>query len=126
MTAAVKLSGQLILGLGIGLVLYMDPAIGDRLDIPFLKSGCPFGIAVYFFAAMVIIGTSNAVNLTDGLDGLAIGCVTIVAITYAGISYLTGQLCFQRLSAVNLYPASWRIDGFLCGDFRRRVGIPLV
>ena len=46
--------------------------------------------------AIVVIGTSNAVNLTDGMDGLAIGCVLIVSLTLAVLCYITGHLTFSN------------------------------
>jgi phospho-N-acetylmuramoyl-pentapeptide-transferase len=49
----------------------------------------------------VIVGTSNAVNLTDGLDGLAIGCASLIALTYSLISYLTGHFKFSDY--LNIY-----------------------
>lgn len=62
------------------------------LIIPFFKNFRPdLGIFFIPFAMLVIIGASNAVNLTDGLDGLAIGCTTFVAATYAVFSYVTSH-----------------------------------
>ena len=81
----------------IGFFVYSDPNVGDRLDVPFVKNLVIYLGAFYvFFVALVIVGASNAVNLTDGLDGLAIGCVSIVALTYGGFSYLTGHVQFSE------------------------------
>jgi phospho-N-acetylmuramoyl-pentapeptide-transferase len=70
------------------------PAEWNRLYIPFLKSAAVVNmgllVAVVFFG-LVITGTSNAVNLTDGLDGLAIGCSISVALTYAIFCYVGGN-----------------------------------
>jgi phospho-N-acetylmuramoyl-pentapeptide-transferase len=65
----------------------------NRLYIPFLKSAVVvnMGILTVVFFALVITGTSNAVNLTDGLDGLAIGCSISVALTYAIFCYVAGN-----------------------------------
>ncbi len=61
--------------------------------MPFLKDiSFELGIVFVLFSALVIVGSSNAVNLTDGLDGLAIGPVMTVAATYAVFSYLTGNI----------------------------------
>jgi phospho-N-acetylmuramoyl-pentapeptide-transferase len=70
----------------------------DRLSVPFLAFdkhpiAVP-GIAYVLFAATVIVGTANGVNLTDGLDGLAIGPVMISAGTYLILSYLAGATLF--------------------------------
>jgi len=64
-----------------------------RLYIPFLKSAVvvDMGVLTVLFFGLVIMGTSNAVNLTDGLDGLAIGCSISVALTYAIFCYVGGN-----------------------------------
>jgi phospho-N-acetylmuramoyl-pentapeptide-transferase len=64
-----------------------------ELGIPFVKNVRPdLGLWYIPFAMLVIVGACNAVNLTDGLDGLAIGPVMIAAGTYAVIAYVTGHL----------------------------------
>jgi phospho-N-acetylmuramoyl-pentapeptide-transferase len=65
----------------------------SRLYIPFLKSAVVvnMGVLTIIFFGLVITGTSNAVNLTDGLDGLAIGCSISVALTYAIFCYVAGN-----------------------------------
>jgi phospho-N-acetylmuramoyl-pentapeptide-transferase len=62
------------------------------LTVPFLKD-LGFNLGIFFipFVVLVVVGSSNAVNLTDGLDGLAIGPVMTVSITYAIFAYLTGH-----------------------------------
>jgi len=74
---------------GIILLLVHFPS---HVSVPFLKD-VTFHLGVLFvvFAVLVVVGTSNAVNLTDGLDGLAIGPVMTVAATYAIFSYVTGN-----------------------------------
>ncbi len=69
------------------------PGEWNRLYIPFLKSAVvvDMGYLTVIFFALVIMGTSNGVNLTDGLDGLAIGCSISVALTYAVFCYLAGN-----------------------------------
>jgi len=65
------------------------------LGVPFFKNIHPdLGLWYIPFAMLVIVGASNAVNLTDGLDGLAIGPVMIAAGTYALVAYVTGHLRF--------------------------------
>lgn len=96
LTASVKLVGQTLLGIIIGLFIYFDKSMTTRLDIPFMKDIIVnLGILYIFFVVLVIIGCSNAVNITDGLDGLAIGCVSISALTYAVFSYLSGHAKFS-------------------------------
>lgn len=123
LTAAVKLSGQLLLGLLVGFILYYDPNVGDRLDIPFLKNLIfHLGAAYVFFATLVIIGTSNAVNLTDGMDGLAIGCVSIVALTYSGFSYVTGNYKFSEYLKLIYIPQVGELAVFCAAIFGAGLG----
>jgi phospho-N-acetylmuramoyl-pentapeptide-transferase len=68
--------------------------IAEKLYIPFLKEPLIFNLGwlTFVFYLLVIVGTSNAVNLTDGLDGLATGCTATVAATYAVLAYLAGNV----------------------------------
>lgn len=93
LTATTKFSSQIILGLILGVILFIDPGNSTRIDIPLLKDAAiDLGIFYIFFVILVITGTSNAVNLTDGLDGLAIGIVVMVALAYGVLSYVTGNI----------------------------------
>jgi len=66
------------------------------LDIPFLKDVYLNLDGLYIlFVILVIAGSSNAVNLTDGLDGLAIGIVVMVAIAFSVLSYVSGNIKFS-------------------------------
>jgi len=69
-------------------------ATAQQLFIPFLKEPLLLGMGVltFVFYLLVIVGTSNAVNLTDGLDGLATGCTATVAATYAVLVYVAGNI----------------------------------
>jgi phospho-N-acetylmuramoyl-pentapeptide-transferase len=66
----------------------------QQLFIPFLKDPLFLGMGAltFIFYLLVIVGTSNAVNLTDGLDGLATGCTATVAATYAVLVYVAGNI----------------------------------
>jgi len=64
------------------------------------------------FAMIVIVGSSNAVNLTDGLDGLAIGCTTFVAITYTALSYITSHAEFSKYLGIVHLPQSGELAVF--------------
>ncbi len=92
-----KLLFQLMVALLIALILYLHPGFNTYLSIPFVKGVQPaqglvdMGIWYIPFVVMVIVGTSNAVNLTDGLDGLAIGPVIIASATYLVFAYVTGH-----------------------------------
>ncbi|NUM56079.1 MAG: phospho-N-acetylmuramoyl-pentapeptide-transferase [Candidatus Hydrogenedentes bacterium] len=68
------------------------PDIHTKVEVPFLKMVLiPFGILYVLFVLTIIVGASNAVNLTDGLDGLAIGASIISLLTYTGIAYVISR-----------------------------------
>lgn len=97
LSARAKFAGQIILGLVMGIFIYLDPNLSTRLDLPFFKDVIiDLGIFYILFVMFVIVGSSNAVNLTDGLDGLATVCVLMVAFSYGILSYLTGHLRFSQ------------------------------
>lgn len=100
LVARKKFVGQVLLGLILGAILYFfppDPAFGTATDLPFIKEYyLDFGYFYIPFVVLVITGSSNAVNLTDGLDGLAIGLVGISAMAFGGLSYITGRIDFSN------------------------------
>jgi phospho-N-acetylmuramoyl-pentapeptide-transferase len=72
----------------------LHPASDHRTDlqIPFFKHFClDLGLLFLVFGALVVVGSSNAINLTDGLDGLATGCVAVTALTFAVVAYVVGR-----------------------------------
>jgi len=95
LTKSEKMFFQLLVGAGVGLILtwYGDRALATKLVIPFVDAHWWPALGVFFvaWAALVISGTSNAVNLTDGLDGLATLCVTTVAVTFGLLAYFAGH-----------------------------------
>src|SRR3989338_781770 len=96
LTKRTKLIWEVLLGCFIGSYVYFSPDTSTKLDLPFFKN-IVWDIGMFYipFVALIVIGTSNAVNLTDGLDGLAIGCVLVVGLTLAVLSYITGHLTFS-------------------------------
>jgi len=88
-----KFSGQLVAGMALGVYLYMDPSFDKMIYFPFLKSiSLYLGPFFILFVVLVLVGTSNALNLTDGLDGLAIGCLIFVAGAFAIFCYVVGRV----------------------------------
>ncbi len=90
-----KLIIQFLIGLVIGIFIYYDPAFKDGFAVPFLKfveKYWSLGFLMIPFVILVIAGTSNAVNLTDGLDGLAIVPVMTTAFVFMLLSYITGNV----------------------------------
>lgn len=99
--ARTKMIFQILLAFAVALFLtYLDPnraAFSTVLYVPFFKDFTPdIGeLAYLILIVLVIVGTSNAVNLTDGLDGLAIGPIIIAMVTYTVIVYLCGHFKFS-------------------------------
>jgi len=95
-----KLVGQIALGIVIGAILLIWPEQGmpvTTTHVPFLKFRfVDFGFLFVPFVILVITGSSNAVNLTDGLDGLASGLVAIASVAFAGMCYVSGHLKFSE------------------------------
>lgn len=92
----VKLAVQAAIALFIGLYLWRNASTSKLITdimVPFYKFPVLTGVAVIglILTMLVIVGFSNAVNLTDGLDGLAIGCTLIVAMVFAVLTYLAGN-----------------------------------
>jgi len=96
LTAASKFTSQIILGLVLGIILFLTPQNSTKIDMPFLKDvSLELGIFYILFVIIVLTGSSNAVNLTDGLDGLAIGTVIMVALAFSVLSYVSGNIRFS-------------------------------
>lgn len=95
-----KLIGQITYGLALGLYLYFNPLVEDAgtlTAIPFMKGlFINFGPFYIILVMLVVTGTSNAVNLTDGVDGLAIGLGAFCFLAFAGLSYLSGHRVFSE------------------------------
>lgn len=91
LTERQKLIAQFLIAISAALVM-MLAGYATELTVPFFKDlTIPLGVGFLIFASLVIVGTSNAVNLTDGLDGLAIGPIMTVAATYAIFAYVAGH-----------------------------------
>ncbi len=105
----IKLIAQLVLAAGVTLVFLTSPLLevqARSLYVPFFKSAVVtnMGWATVIFFAIVIVGSSNAVNLTDGLDGLASGCTITVAFAYTLLSYAAGNYRIAEYLQVPFYP----------------------
>lgn len=113
LTAKKKLLSQALLGALITLYIVSYTPIPTTLTIPFVKHFIlNFGPFYILFIILVITSSSNAVNLTDGLDGLAIGCTVIAALTYSILSYLAGN--FKIADYLNIFylPGSGELSVF--------------
>ena len=94
-----KIAGQAVLGLVVGTVIVLladNPQLATKTTVPFFKNVFPdLGIFYIPLVILVITGSSNAVNLADGLDGLAIGMFAFAAAAFAGLSYVSGHVKFS-------------------------------
>lgn len=132
-----KLAVQAALGLALGVYLTFSGShtfytlfpggakiSGDTcLVVPFLKHLYPcLGIFFILWTAFVITATSNAVNLTDGLDGLAIGSTIIVVLPYLAIAYLVSRFDFANYLYVPHVPAAGELSVFLAALFGASLG----
>jgi phospho-N-acetylmuramoyl-pentapeptide-transferase len=114
-SARTKLFWQSLLAFGVSLLIYTDPSFDQELAVPFFKDFTPhIGWLYVPIAAFVIVAASNAVNLTDGLDGLAIGPVMIAAGTFLILSYAAGHAGIAEYLAIKFVPGSGQLAIF-CG-----------
>lgn len=118
-----KMLGQLAWGLFIGTFLYLDNPHWQSVSVPFAKDYFIYLGAFYvIFSAIVIVGASNAVNLTDGLDGLAIGCTIMIAVTYGIFSYIVGNANFSNYLQVMFVPGTGELAVFCAALFGAGIG----
>ena len=110
---------RMAIGLGIAAlasaaVMAMQPAgLSGVVALPFLKDAMiPLSYGFILFGMFVIVGAANAVNLTDGLDGLAIGPVMIASATFGIIAYLVGNANFANYLGVHFVPGTGEIAVF--------------
>ena len=97
-------------------ISYMaTPGLANKLALPFSKE-LIFNLGWFYivFAAFVIVGAGNAVNITDGLDGLAIVPVMIAAGTFGFIAYLSGNAVFSNYLQIHFVPGTGEL-AVICG-----------
>ncbi|ACH37517.1 UDP-N-acetylmuramyl-(pentapeptide)--undecaprenyl-phosphate N-acetylmuramyl-(pentapeptide)-phosphotransferase [Citrifermentans bemidjiense Bem] len=110
-----KMFWQMLLAAGVGIFLFYLPGFSTELYLPFFKRVHPeLGILFIPFVMLVIVGASNAVNLTDGLDGLAIGPVAINAATYLLFCYIAGNAKLSGYLQIPYVPGAGEL-AVLCG-----------
>ena len=110
-----KMFCQVLLAAAFALFLYLKQGFPTALYFPFFKNIHPdLGIFFIPFVILVIVGASNAVNLTDGLDGLAIGPVAISAGTYMLFTYLAGNAKLSSYLQIPYVPGCGEL-AIICG-----------
>ncbi len=120
-----KLVGQVAIGLTVGLVMLqmMPNEAATSITVPFLKERFLDLSWLYIpFVICVLTGTSNAVNLTDGLDGLAIGVTVFAAVAFAGLSYVTGHSRFAEYLQILYLPGAGELTIFCASVFGASLG----
>ncbi|HME99815.1 MAG TPA: phospho-N-acetylmuramoyl-pentapeptide-transferase [Terriglobia bacterium] len=135
LTAREKIGLQVLTGVGVGVVLLYWMNVSARLystklNVPFFKAFAPdllidrlFSTPVWIlaylpflaFVALVIVGSSNSVNLTDGLDGLAIGCTLIASAALTALTYITGHRVLSDYLDIQFLPDVSELT-ILCGS----------
>jgi phospho-N-acetylmuramoyl-pentapeptide-transferase len=113
LTARAKLVGQLVVGAIAATVLVLLPDFPTTLTFPFFKQlVVDLGWAYVGLVLLLLVGSSNAVNLTDGLDGLAIGATLIAAATYAVFTYVAGNAIAARYLQISYVPGVGEVTVF--------------
>ncbi len=111
-----KFLGQSLLGLLIGFALYFfspAEALKTYTEVPFFKNVLiNLGLFYIPFVTFVVSGSSNAINLADGLDGLAIGLISICAAAFTVIAYITGRFDFSEYLHIQYLPGSAELSIF--------------
>ncbi|MCC7284055.1 MAG: phospho-N-acetylmuramoyl-pentapeptide-transferase [Acetobacteraceae bacterium] len=111
----IKLLGQALIGLAgtVWITQLTRAPLDTALAVPVFKDLLvPLGAAFFLFAPLVMMGASNAVNLTDGLDGLAIVPVMIAAASFALIAYLVGNRVFSDYLQIHFIPRAGELAIF--------------
>ncbi len=124
--ARYKLMGQIIVGLIVGAAVYFLPEFSTyntQTTLPFFKN-LNFDFSILYIPAVVFIitATSNAVNLTDGLDGLAIGSIIIVMLALAIMSYVSGNIIYSDYLNIMYLPNSGELTVFIAALIGAGIG----
>lgn len=115
LSARAKFLLQAAFGLWVGLLLFIQPDFDAHLNVPFFKRISPdLGTAYIFLTAFIMVAASNAVNLTDGLDGLAISPLIVAFGTFVVFAYLAGHVKIANYLQIPYVPGSGELS-VLCG-----------
>jgi phospho-N-acetylmuramoyl-pentapeptide-transferase len=129
--AHLKLWVQCALGIFIAVYLWLDPHLAklkliSDVMVPFVKhpvaTGTAGTIVGLVLGSVAIVGSSNAVNLTDGLDGLAIGCTLIVCTVFTVLTYLAGNFRAASYLQMPYVPGAGELTVFCAAMFGAGLG----
>lgn len=126
-TSIIKLAVQTLLAMFIGFYLWLVPdttKLVTDINVPFYKHPIASGSIILGLAVIVlaIVGSSNAVNLTDGLDGLAIGCTIIVTTVFIVFTYIAGNAVLSRYLQVPFVSGAGELTVFCSAMFGASLG----
>ncbi|MBC7387334.1 MAG: phospho-N-acetylmuramoyl-pentapeptide-transferase [Cryobacterium sp.] len=109
-----KLIGQILFGAVAAYFIFKDVGTSNELRFPFFKD-LAFDLGIFFipFSILVIVGSSNAVNLTDGLDGLAVGPTITCSVTFLILAYCSGHSEIARYLSIPHVPGAGELAIFL-------------
>jgi phospho-N-acetylmuramoyl-pentapeptide-transferase len=111
-----KMGNQIVIGTAVGIALLVLAHYGlysTRLIFPFFKRLIPdLGWTYLLFATFVLVSSSNTVNLTDGLDGLAVSVFAIAAAAYTALAYVTGHRVFAEYLLLVRFPPAAELTVF--------------
>jgi len=111
----VRLAAEIAIALGVGVILYFKPGFSTQVTIPFFKTVLPnLGWGYILLSVFIIVGAANAVNLTDGLDGLATGPIIICFATYVFFAYFAGNIKVAQYLQIPYVPGTGELAVF-CG-----------
>jgi phospho-N-acetylmuramoyl-pentapeptide-transferase len=114
-SVSTKLFWQVLLAVIVSFAIYSDPSFDHELAVPFFKNFTPnIGAAYVPLAAFIIVAASNGVNLTDGLDGLAIGPVMIASGVFLVLAYAAGHSVISDYLQIKYVAGSGQLAIF-CG-----------
>ncbi|MFB3924449.1 MAG: phospho-N-acetylmuramoyl-pentapeptide-transferase [Syntrophales bacterium] len=115
MPGKVRMGGEILIALFISIILYLKPSFSSNITIPFFKTILPdLGVGYIVLSTFIIVGAANAVNLTDGLDGLAIGPALICFLTYLLFAYFAGNFRISSYLQIPYVPGTGELAVF-CG-----------
>ncbi|MHB8137295.1 MAG: phospho-N-acetylmuramoyl-pentapeptide-transferase [Smithellaceae bacterium] len=110
-----RLAAEIIIALFVGVILYFKPGFNPQVTIPFFKTVVPnLGWGYILLCVFIIVGAANAVNLTDGLDGLATGPAIICFATYLLFAYFAGNVKVANYLQILYVPGAGELSVF-CG-----------
>ncbi len=118
LSSKIRIFYQILFGLIITylIIFNLDSNISNSMSFPFFKNLIiDFGIFYFLISIFIIIGSANAVNLTDGLDGLAIVPIMIVAMSFSFITYISGNIVFSNYLLIQYISGTGELAVF-CGS----------